>query len=113
MSNISKTPIDILIEKGYDDVIVFSNPDYTDALIGLTDMNQAVYDYDLMIEWLIKHENMDLEEAADFISYNDSFYCGKYYPVIYYKSYEEELEDSSDYTQIVFTRIENLLNKTN
>lgn len=44
-----KTPIDILIEKGYDDVIVFCNPDYETALIGLSDKYQAVYDYDLMI----------------------------------------------------------------
>ena len=113
MNDINKTPVDILVEKGYDDVIVFSNPDYTDALIGLTDTNQAVYDYDKMIEWLIKHENMDIEDAADFISYNSSFYCGKYYPVIYYESYEKELEDLDDYTEIVFTRIENLPNKTN
>ena len=39
-----KTPIDILIEKGYDDVIVFRNPDYTNALIGITDNYQGVYD---------------------------------------------------------------------
>lgn len=110
MSNINKTPVDLLIEKGYDNVIVFSNPSYIDALIGLTDMNQAVYDYDLMVEWLIKHENMDLEDAADFIDYNSSFYCGEHYPVIYYESYEEELEDLDDYCQIVFTRIEDLPN---
>lgn len=110
MSNINKTPVDLLIEKGYDNVIVFSNPSYTDALIGLTDMNQAVYDYDLMVEWLIKHENMDLEDAADFIDYNSSFYCGEHYPVIYY-GFEEELEDSDDYAEIIFTRVENLPNK--
>lgn len=45
-----KTPIDILVEKGYGDVIVFRNPDYTDALIGISNKYQAVYDYDLMIE---------------------------------------------------------------
>jgi hypothetical protein len=107
MSDGNKTPVDILVEKGYDDVIVFSNPDYTDALIGLTDTHQAVYDYDKMIEWLIKHEDMDEEEAVDFISYNDSFYCGKHYPIVYYESYEDELEDE----KIVFTKIEDLPNK--
>lgn len=76
MSGINKTPIDILIEKGYNDIIIFSDPSYTDVLIGLTDKNQAVYDYSLMVDWLIKHENMDEEEAYDFISYNDSFYYG-------------------------------------
>lgn len=45
-----KSPIDILVEKGYGDVIIFSNPSYDTCLIGLTNDNQAVYDYDLMIE---------------------------------------------------------------
>ena len=83
MTNTNKTPIDILVEKGYDDVIIFSCPDYTDALIGLTDDYNAVYDYSLMIDWLIEHEGMDEEESADFISYNDSFGYGEHYPVIY------------------------------
>lgn len=106
-----KTPVDILIEKGYEDVIIFRNPDYTDCLIGLTDNHQAVYDYDLMVEWLIEHENMDSEEAVDFISYNSSFYYGEYYPVIYYNSYEEDYEedyDEDEYEQIRFTKIEDL-----
>ena len=110
MSNTSKTPVDLLVEKGYDDVIVFSNPNYTDALIGLTDTNQAVYDYDKMIEWLIKHENMDLEEAIDFVSWNDSFYFGKHYPIIHYE-FDEQLKDSEDYEEIMFTKIENLPDK--
>lgn len=96
-----KTPIDILIEKGYDDVIVFRNPDYTNALIGITDNYQAVYDYYLMIEWLINYENMDFEEAADFISWNDSFYYGDKYPIIYYD--DEEFDEEKQFT---FTRIE-------
>ena len=61
-----KTPIDILIEKGYDDIIVFCNPDYTDALIGLTNEYNAVYDSDLMLDWLIKHEGMTPEEGGRF-----------------------------------------------
>lgn len=85
-----KTPIDILINKGYENIIVFSNPDYTDALIGITSNNNAVYDYDLMVEWLVNHEDMDFEEAADFICYNSSYYYGENYPVIYYESFEEK-----------------------
>lgn len=51
----NKTPIDILLDKGYDDVIIFSEPSYEAALIGLTDDYNAVYDYSLMIDWLIEH----------------------------------------------------------
>ena len=113
MNDINKTPIDILIEKGYDNVIVFSNPSYADALIGLTDDYNAVYDYDLMIEWLITHENMDLEEVEDFISFNNSFHYGRHYPVICYsEDLEDELiEEDSEYEPLIFTKLEDLPNK--
>ena len=68
--------------EGFEDVIIFDNPSYDDALIGITTGNRAVYDYDKMIEWLITHENMDYESAADFICWNDSFYYGEGYPLI-------------------------------
>ena len=67
------TDRDLLLDYGYDDVIIFDNPSYEGALIGVTWDNQAVYDYDLMIEALVKDENMTEEEAADFISYNASY----------------------------------------
>ena len=63
-----------------------------------------------MVDWLIEHENMDFEEAADFISYNDSFYCGEHYPVIFYGD-EAEIDDIESFDKIVFTRIEDLPNK--
>lgn len=67
------TDRDLLLDYGYDDVIIFDNPSYEGALIGVTWDNQAVYDYDLMIESLMKEDNMTQEEAADFISYNASY----------------------------------------
>lgn len=73
---------DILLDLGYDDVIIFDNPSYEGALIGVTWDNQAVYDYDLMIESLMKEDNMTAEEAADFISYNSSYRQGSEYPII-------------------------------
>ena len=48
------TPVDILVEKGYDNIIVFRNPDYETCLIGITPDGNAVYDYDQMIDWLIE-----------------------------------------------------------
>ena len=67
---------------GFEDVIIFDNPSYDDALIGVTTDNRAVYDYDKMIEWLVTNENMDYEESVDFINWNDSFYYGEGYPLI-------------------------------
>jgi hypothetical protein len=68
--------------EGYEDVIIYDNPSYDDALIGITNDNRAVYDYDKMIEWLVTNEDMDYDEAADFICWNDSFYYGEGYPLI-------------------------------
>ena len=66
----------------YEDIIIFDNPSYDDALVGVTSDNRAVYDYDKMIEWLVMKEKMDYDEAADFICWNDSFYYGEGYPLI-------------------------------
>lgn len=71
-------------EAGYENVIIFDNPSYDDAFIGVTNNNQAVYDYDKMVEWLITQDGMTYEEATDFISYNSSFYYGEGYPIIVY-----------------------------
>lgn len=75
---------DIIVDAGYEDVIVFENPSYDEAFIGVTSDNRAVYDYYKMIDWLVKKEGMNWDEAADFISYNDSFYYGEGYPIILY-----------------------------
>lgn len=100
-----KSPIDILIEKGYGEiVIVFNDPSYEDALIGLTDEYNAVYDFDLMVEWLMNHDDMTAEDAADFISYNSSYCYGAHYPVIYYETFEYE----EDEEKLTFTKLEDL-----
>ena len=72
---------DILLDLGYDDVIIFDNPSYKGALVGISWDNQAIYDYDLMVESLMK-EGMTAEEATDFISYNSSYRQGNEYPII-------------------------------
>lgn len=75
---------DIIIDAGFEDVIIFSDPSYDTALIGVTIDNEAVYDYEKMVEYLVDFENMTYEEAADFISYNSSFRYGSGYPIIMY-----------------------------
>ena len=78
---------DILLDLGFEDFIIFENPDYDSAIIGITDDNQVVYDYDKMILFLEQEDNMSYEDAADFINYNTIRslpYAGKYVPVIVY-----------------------------
>ena len=72
----------IIEDYGYEDVLILEEPAYETAFIGVSLSNQAVYDYDKMIEWLVTNENMDYESAADFICWNDSFYYGEGYPLI-------------------------------
>ena len=79
---------DILLDNGYEDVLIFANYSYDDALIGISDDNRAIYDYDLMVEWLITNEGFTEEEAADWISYNTVRslpYMGSGAPIIMYK----------------------------
>ena len=50
--------------------VVFSGVDYKSALIGVSHDGRAVYDYGLMVDYLITKEHFTAEEAADWISYN-------------------------------------------
>ena len=79
---------------GYGDIIVFENPDYDDAIIGVSHDDRAIYDYDKMIEHLMTKENMSLEDAADFISYDTMRalpYAGDCPPIIMFgiETYQE------------------------
>ena len=61
---------DILCITGYEDSVVFENPDYDNAIIGVTTDGQVVYDYDKMIVHLMEVDGMDEADAVDFIDYN-------------------------------------------
>ena len=74
-----------ILDNGYEDVIYLTNCDYSTALIGVTDDNRAVYDYDLMVEHLVAEEEMTYEEAVEQIDYNTLRaipYMGETAPVI-------------------------------
>ena len=78
---------DILMDQGFENFIIFENPDYDSAIIGITEDNQVVYDYDKMIDHLMQKDGMDYEEAIDFISYNTIRslpYVGQGAPIIMY-----------------------------
>ena len=64
------TPIERLDDGGFEDVLLFSNPSYDDALIGVTTDNRAVYEYNAMVDWLIENDDMSYEDAVEWIDYN-------------------------------------------
>lgn len=79
----------LLIDMGFDDFIVFENPDYDSAIVGISHDNCVIYDYQEMIAHLIENDNMTEEEAADFISYNTIRslpYVGEGAPIVMYGS---------------------------
>ena len=53
----------------HDDVVVFNDKGYDDAIIGITTDGRAVYNYEKMVAFLIE-EGMDDIEAIDYIEYN-------------------------------------------
>ena len=61
---------EVLCDMGYDDAVVFENPDYDEAIIGISSDGRVVYDYDLMVECLMQEDGMDELEAMEFIDYN-------------------------------------------
>ena len=60
---------ELLNELGYEDVTIFENPDYDEAIVGVDNNNRVVYDFEKMVGCLVK-EGMDYEEAVEFIEYN-------------------------------------------
>ena len=67
---ISNYAENLLIENGYEGVIFLTNPSYDDAILGVSINNCVVYDYHMMVEWLVRNEGFSEEEATDYIDYN-------------------------------------------
>lgn len=59
-----------IIDAGYEDVVVFSNNEYSTAFIGVSEDERAVYDFDKMVEWLMETDGFSLEEAIEWVEYN-------------------------------------------
>jgi hypothetical protein len=75
------------------EAMIFGNGDYITALIGYTDDGRAVYDYDLMVEFLKEYDEMTPEEAMEWIDYNTIRtipYMGEKAPIIMYRIYDNE-----------------------
>ena len=76
-----------LIENGYEGVKFLTDFSYDKAVIGVSEDNRVVYDYEKMVEWLMEEEKMTEEEAAEWIDYNTIRalpYFGEGAPIIVY-----------------------------
>ena len=77
-----------ILNAGYENVTYLVNYSYDDALIGISEDNRAVYDYNKMVEWLAKEESWTQEEAIEWIDYNTIRalpYMGDKAPIIMYQ----------------------------
>lgn len=75
-----------LLDAGYEDIIIFKDYGYDEALVGVSQDGRAIYDYDLMVDCLAKE--MGLEDALEWIDYNTLRalpYIGDGAPIIMYK----------------------------
>ena len=79
---------DRILDAGYEDVVIFKDEGYDDALIGISEDGRVIYDFDLMVEWLMKVDGITSEEAIEWIEYNtirSLSYAGSGAPIIMYR----------------------------
>lgn len=81
-----------LLENGYEGVKYLTDFSYDTALIGVSHDDRAIYDYDLMVEWLMEEEDFTEEEAVEWIDYNTIralSYMGEDGPIVLHRFWEE------------------------
>ena len=78
----------LLCDLGCDDAIIFENPDYDSAIVGISHDGRVIYDYNLMVYHLMDIDEMTDMDAVDFIDYNtlrSISYAGELAPIVMYK----------------------------
>lgn len=60
------------LAEGYisEDALRFENPSFDNSIVAVDYDGRLIYDYDLMVEELMKQDDMSGEKAIDFIFYN-------------------------------------------
>jgi hypothetical protein len=83
---------ELLLDNGYDDIVIFENPSFDGAIIGVSDDGRAVYDYNKMVAAAMDQEGWTEEEAIDWIEVNTlrSLPYTENAPIIVYSLYREE-----------------------
>lgn len=80
----------LLLDNDLEGTPFFTGDDYDTAILGYTEDGRIVYSYDLMIEWLVKNDDMDSIDAQEWIDYNvirTVPYMGEKQPIIVYTLY--------------------------
>lgn len=80
---------EFLLRHGYDETTFFTEPDYLEAVIGVSHDGRVVYSYERMVDCLVLRDNMSEEEAIEFIDYNTIRtvpYMGDLSPIIVYSA---------------------------
>ena len=81
-----------LLANGYEGIIYLTDFSYDTALIGVSEDGRAVYDYDLMVEWIMETQGWSYEDAVEWIDYNTARaipYMGPEAPVILHRFTED------------------------
>lgn len=60
----------MLCGRDFEDALVFENPDYITAAVGVTEDGIVVYSFEKMVDFLVETDGMDYEDANDFVCYN-------------------------------------------
>lgn len=75
------------LSHSYPEALLFDNPSYDNSIIGISHNGRIIYSFEKMIEELCKEDNVEQDEAIDFISYNTERaipYAGENAPIIMY-----------------------------
>jgi hypothetical protein len=61
---------EFLEAQGHEETVFFEHPSMVKAITGITESEQLIYDYNLMIEAAMEEEGWTCDEAIDWIEYN-------------------------------------------
>ena len=79
-----------ILDAGFENIVILRDFSYDSALVGISDDNRAIYDFNKMVEWLIFAEGFEEDEAVEWIGYNTIRslpYAGERSPIV---AFEED-----------------------
>ena len=60
----------VMDEEILNEMIILEGDEFADGAVGVSQDNRVIYDYDLLVESLMKHDGLSLEESVDMLEYN-------------------------------------------